>query len=107
MTAIPKVVPLKPSRDEKAWHFECPEFQERYPSLFELLATPEIEGMPRQPASFRLFLDAGRLKAACNDETSGMVAYCTLDASGDVLEQLERYFASGQAEWRRSKYAKK
>jgi hypothetical protein len=76
---------------------------EHLPQLFQLLSLPEVEGKPREPASIRLFVQDGRLKAAINDPSSGMVWFATLDAEMAPLDALEAHFGGDLGEWREQK----
>lgn len=103
MGRVPSKKTGSAARDPKELWLTHPWLEEARPGLFMLLALPEIEGEPREPASIRLFVQDGKLKAAINDPSSESVWFATLEGSTDPLHALERHFSEDRGEWREQK----
>lgn len=105
---MPKGAPRSylPARQDPAllmWHFESDEFRDRYEALYQLLACGQADGKPRVPATLTLFTGEGRLKCVLTDKHTEQGFWLALDASGDILAQINQALVDGKGEWRPSK----
>lgn len=88
------------ARSEKDPWFVCDQLKVAFPGCFSILSDAESYGRPRVPATIRLFIDQGRLKAAVNDPSSEMVLFITLDPEQSLWVQFEAALTNPDADWR-------
>lgn len=83
-----------------ATHYECDEFAQKFPALYDLLTTAKREGRYRAGARLSLFADEGKLKASVWDPDSHQVWFATLESFVGALEAIEKLLQDGRGEWR-------
>lgn len=76
-----------------------------YPALTEFMfrTTWEEDGEARVPGTVMLFGDGTFLKGMLNDKGQQLVAFVTLEASEDILGELDRHVVATSTDWRRAK----
>jgi len=81
------------------WLWANEAFEERYPALYELLASGVFEGETRRGATLTLFVSDGRLKASITDRQTEQVVYVVLEPLDDVLAEVEAHLVSSGVIW--------
>jgi len=81
------------------WLWSDDAFSERYPSLFEFLASGIWEGEQRKGGSISLFCGQGRLKVCFLDKQTQMAFYAVLSPGEHLLGELEGILAGEHDAW--------
>lgn len=77
------------------------QFAQDYPYVMEHLTMTKWEdGQSREPSSFTVFLDEGKLKVCLHDKEMARVAFTAGWALEDALRALEEGLLAGTLDWR-------
>jgi hypothetical protein len=93
-------LPTKSSPRTVEWLWANTSFQDKYPAVYELLASGLAEGEVRKGATITLFCVDGRLKACIADRHTENALWITLEPFEDVLGEIEVAVAKADAEWK-------
>jgi len=76
-------------------------------TLMEYLTqTTWEDGTDRQTSQIKLWVDGGEHKAMLADRENGMVLFHTAGSFHDLLSEIDSQLVSGEADWRKDKFAK-
>ena len=97
----------KPERGESIVGRQSDDFFSLYPLLYQLLADRKIAGVEREVSKVSMKLCPEGWVASLTEPASGQVLFSRSDTLLSCFEVLEGRLASGKADWRMDKYAKK
>jgi len=92
--------PQKRDLSSLVLHFECADFAQQFPALYELMCHAKRDGRYRAGARLSIFADEGKLKASVWDPDTSSVWFITLDGFAGALEAIEAALQRGGGEWR-------
>jgi hypothetical protein len=76
----------------------------KHPDLWEFVTrTTWDDGATRQPGSFTVFLDEGKLKGCLNDKDAGLVCFVTAAGLLELLRKLNGAVNDGASDWRQTR----
>jgi hypothetical protein len=80
------------------------DFSERYPGLYEMIATQRRKGKTRKTGSLSISVSCGKACVCLTSKESGHCAFYRAEGIGRALEGLEEQLQSGTADWRKDKF---
>jgi hypothetical protein len=80
-------------------------FGDQYPGIFEIIATCVRKGKSRKTGKLTLTVDSGKACLCLVSKEAGCLTFYKADGFGEALEGLERQVSSGEADWRKDKWA--
>jgi len=90
----------RPVQTNNAMSWVCPEFQEKYPNLFELMSRDRVDGVKRKLTKLSVFSNRGILKACVNCPQEKVYAYVEPVDFRDLWKSIEDHLISGEVDWR-------
>ena len=77
-----------------------PEFQEKFPGIFEFLSRVAIKGEPRKPGALILKYQNGKVNLCLSDAHTGSVAFHVGENMDKALAGAESRLQAGSMDWR-------
>lgn len=93
------VLPGTETKRTVEWLWANDTFQDRYPALYEFLASGMYEGEQRKGGSITLFCGNGRLKVCFHDKQTQNAFYAQLEPMDDIVNELEVILAGEHDPW--------
>lgn len=93
------------SRSPGEQEFEAvdPEFEKKFPGLYEFLARTSVGGEERKPGAVILKYETGKVNLCLSDAHTGSVAFHVGESMAKALDGVEKRLQAGSMDWRESK----
>lgn len=89
-------------KGESDYVFEDQAFRDRYPILFELLASTEkVEGKRRKPCTLTLVAEDGLVKCGLKERDRNLSLWTSSETVGGVFAALEEALGERPVRWRK------